>query len=565
LPAVTKVDAFQFDRELGVWMNPGHGAFDYSEGAKVERKTLEILRSTRDVGLFSPELIEKISSWPTLYHFSPARHNLLRHLTLSRETSILELGAGCGAITRQFAEAAGDVWAVEGGPVRAACTAARCRDLSNVRVFCSDFQDIDPGRKFDVVTLIGVLEYSPVFFKGGDPFRECLDLARSFLEPGGVLLLAIENQLGLKYFCGAPEDHTGKPYDGVQDLYQSGGVRTVGRAELGRVLRDAGFAGVEFQYPFPDYKLPSWVVTQLGLETEGFDPAAILGTIEPVHDGRPMSLPADERRIRPVLQRNGLLADLSNSFLVLATPSPGAARSPGLSPPGLLAAGYVTDREPWFNTRTTMRVEGDGTMLVEKSRLTPGDAPAGVEILNVTSVRPYRSGTQLDQAVTEALRRDDLDAATRLLRRWIDHLLAHGLATRDERDPYASVLKPDFFDCTPANLVIEGEGLAQIDLEWHYLGQLPVRTLALRYLKLFTSKEAALLRRHLNGRADLADQLLQRLGIRFSPEQERAAREQLSRINSVIVPAHRGRLPPAKRKRRKSLLSRLLRRKKKPA
>src|SRR5215212_6822926 len=156
------VDAFRFDRELGVWMNPAHGSFDYSEGAKVERKTLEVLRKTRDLGLFSQELLEKISSWPTLYHFSPARHNLLRHLTFSRETSILELGAGCGAITRQLGETAGDVWAVEGGPVRAACTAARCRDLSNVRVFCSDFQDIDPGQQLDVVTLIGVLEYSPV-------------------------------------------------------------------------------------------------------------------------------------------------------------------------------------------------------------------------------------------------------------------------------------------------------------------------------------------------------------------------------------------------------------------
>ena len=190
------IDAFHLDSDTGVWMHPAHTDFAYSEGEKTERKTLEILRRARDLGIFSESLQREIHDWPTQYHFSPNRHNLLRHLQFRQEMSILELGAGCGAITRQLGEAAGEVWAIEGGRLRAACAAARTRDLPGVRVFCSDFQAIQLQRQFDVVTLIGVLEYSPVFFADDQPFLQCLKLARSFLKPDGVLLLAIENQLG---------------------------------------------------------------------------------------------------------------------------------------------------------------------------------------------------------------------------------------------------------------------------------------------------------------------------------------------------------------------------------
>ena len=34
---------------------------------------------------------------------------------------------------------------------------------------------------------------------------------KQLLKPDGKLLIAIENQYGLKYWCGALEDHTGLP------------------------------------------------------------------------------------------------------------------------------------------------------------------------------------------------------------------------------------------------------------------------------------------------------------------------------------------------------------------
>ena len=534
---IIHADEFQHDNETGIWLHPDQTAFAYSDGDKVEQRILKILRETQDLGLFSTELAGKITDWPSQYHFSSARHNLLRHLRFDRDTSVLELGAGCGAITRQLAESAGEVWAIEGSRTRAACAAARTRDLPNVRVFCSDFQEIDPGRQFDVVTLIGVLEYSPVFFKADNPFLECLKLARSLLRPDGVLILAIENQLGLKYLCGAPEDHTGKPFDGVQDLYRAHGVQTRGRGELINVLRDAGFPSTHFQYPFPDYKLPSWVLTRRAFETPEFDPVAILRLVQSFHDGKPATFNADERRIRAVLNRNGMLEQLANSFLVLAGESDPCSlvHAADLLPADLLAAGYTTARQPAFNTRTVMAVEKSGQITVRKSALLAEVSHRTAEIERVDSVEPYQTGPQLEQVIVDALTREGLAAAIVHLRRWIDFLIASGLNLPDQTDVYSSTLKPEFFDCNPRNLIATAAGLQPIDMEWRYLKPLSLRTAILLYLKPFSSSESVLLRRHLKGGDPLPLQLARRLGLDFSRRQFQESSNQRKQINRLIV------------------------------
>ena len=59
--------------------------------------------------------------------------------------------------------------------------------------------------------LIGVLEYAELYVKpvaGESAFVTMLKRARECLKPGGAILLAIENRLGLKYFGGCAEDHT---------------------------------------------------------------------------------------------------------------------------------------------------------------------------------------------------------------------------------------------------------------------------------------------------------------------------------------------------------------------
>jgi 2-polyprenyl-3-methyl-5-hydroxy-6-metoxy-1,4-benzoquinol methylase len=217
----------------GVFERPDREFFAYSDGQEMEAGMLESLRKIRDRSVFSHEVRALRKNWTTKYHFSPLRGNLLRPFADElRGADVLEMGAGCGAVTRFMGEAGARVVAVEGSAMRAAIIAKRCEDLPNVRVIADNFQDFETDQRFDFVTLIGVLEYSRHFIKAEDPVMAALQLARAFLKPGGSLLIAIENQLGLKYFNGAPEDHMGQFAFGLNDSYSRDSVVTFGREEL---------------------------------------------------------------------------------------------------------------------------------------------------------------------------------------------------------------------------------------------------------------------------------------------------------------------------------------------
>ena len=197
-----------FEVENGVWFRPGAAQFAYSDGDEAEDYLLEVIERAADCSCGSDELARAIRDWPSEYHLSPGRQNLFRALSFQSSQRVLEVGSGGGAMTRYLGEQGCSVTALEGSRRRARITAARCRGLDNVEVVCDDFARFSAAMPFDVVTLIGVLEYAPVFFSGPAPARACLRRAADALREDGTLVVAIENRFGLKYFNGACEDHT---------------------------------------------------------------------------------------------------------------------------------------------------------------------------------------------------------------------------------------------------------------------------------------------------------------------------------------------------------------------
>lgn len=476
---------FAWDAEGGIFVHPGHRGFAYSDGEAAEQRIRHALAGATDRSLFSAELQAHIVDWPSEYHLSEMRHNLLRHIPIGASDSVLELGAGCGAVTRQFGEAGAQVDAIEGSRLRAECASLRCAGQGNVRVYCSDFQQIAFDRTYNYVTLIGVLEYSPVFFGGADPFGACLALARSALRPGGTLIIAIENRLGLKYLLGFGEDHVGKAYFGVQDLYGPRTPKTLGRIELEQAVRAAGFGAVEFHYPFPDYKLPKVVVTEQGFQSVGFAPGEIVRQLRSRdYLSTPQPL-VHERLVWPSVAANALLPALANSFLLLATDEGTAdlARST-MGSDVLLAVTYSLERRRACKTVTRFTADPTGAVRADKRRLIPSAAPLANDEPSLVSLRveasPYIAGMHLGSEMIRRLVQRDEEGFSTLARAWIGYAREHGIA--DAGAGPQSAIIGEFFDCIPGNLILCDGAVHFIDREWILNGRGSLAALVVRGL-----------------------------------------------------------------------------------
>ena len=282
----------------------------YSDGP-VEEELLQIARNYSEDEL--NRVIAERKSWPVLYHFSHIRQNILEWIPMTGKDKVLEIGSGCGAITGALARKAGSVTCIELSKMRSTINAYRNREYENVKIMVGNFQDIEKNleEKFDYITLIGVFEYSEGYIGTREPYVEMLKRISAHLAPGGKLVIAIENRLGLKYWAGCTEDHVGKFFEGLEGYPETKGVKTFSKKELQDLIDRAGRFRTVFYYPYPDYKFPMTVYSDKHLPKKGelsdnfcnFD--------------RPRMQLFDEPKVYDSLVEAGLFPEFSNSFLVL--------------------------------------------------------------------------------------------------------------------------------------------------------------------------------------------------------------------------------------------------------
>ena len=230
------------------------GKDTYCDG-EVEKDIIKYLEEYGEEGY--KEIFKKDIRWPVFYHITPIRKNILKWYPFKKDSEVLEIGAGMGAITGILCDKAKNVTAVELSNQRVSAIKARCKDRENLEIIVGNFNDIKFDKKFDYITLIGVLEYASLYTNTDNPYIDFLKYIKTLLKDDGKLLIAIENQFGMKYFSGVPEDHTGKKFDGILGYDNKKGIRTFGKGKLINVLKEAGFEYTKFYYPMPDYKLPN--------------------------------------------------------------------------------------------------------------------------------------------------------------------------------------------------------------------------------------------------------------------------------------------------------------------
>ncbi len=271
----------------------------------------------------SPGTDEKINSllqtdlsWPLRYHLSPQRQNLLNWYPFPKESSLLEVGAGCGALTGLFCERLKSVTALELTEKRSKVIKQRFVHKENLTVLSGNIENLSVRKKFDYVVCVGVLEYAGVYISGEAPQLKFLKNLGNYLRPTGKLILAIENRLGLKYWSGCREDHTGVGFDSITGYLGDSKIKTYGKLELNNLLKQAKYKVLDWYYPLPDYKLPIEIFSDHFLPVRD---KAFSSGVFPTKDlsmSREYFFPEDV--VGGSLAKNGLFGDFANSFLVFA-------------------------------------------------------------------------------------------------------------------------------------------------------------------------------------------------------------------------------------------------------
>jgi GT2 family glycosyltransferase/SAM-dependent methyltransferase len=474
------------DPRSQVWIRPGYEGIAYSDGDDAELRIGKAIEAASDLSVLSKELRAQMTDWPSLYHLSSSRANLLRPYKDIFAGDILEIGAGCGAITRYLGEQGGNILALEGSPRRAAIARSRTRDLHNVTVLSEKFDLFITDKTFDVVTLIGVLEYANMFTPGDDPAVTMLRRVRQLLKPNGKLVIAIENQLGLKYFAGAPEDHMNIAMYGLEGRYLKNQPQTFGKKVLERMLIEAGFSDSKFMAPFPDYKLPASIVTEAGFGDLNFDAAAFAWQSARRDHHLPEFSNFSLELTWPEIIKNGLGMELANSFLIVA----GNNEVPQQS--NILAYHYSANRLPQYCREAKFIKEKNG-IVVTYAPLDKSGVSTMIDSEYIQYYPPeydqYQFGKTMSWEFIQIITKDGwtYDELGIFLKKYLGALEIFLIEDGQELslNSTSKLLPGEYFDLLPQNIVeTDLNTFRKIDSEWKFKGEIELGHLLLRGLLL---------------------------------------------------------------------------------
>ncbi|MDD6305731.1 MAG: hypothetical protein PUA75_02100 [Clostridiales bacterium] len=479
------------------------------------------------------KVIEERAFYPCLYHLSEARENLIRSLPLKKGKKVLELHAECGALTGKLLEMTGNVTAVTENEETAAIIRERLKDRKGLRVVNRKevtVTDTDNLFKetYDVILLVG-RTYEAIGY---------LSKLKNFLTKDGSLFLADANRFGLKYFAGCAEEYGGTYFSGVEG-YPDGGIeRCYTKKEYEKLLEENGFEIFQWYYPYPDYKFPSVLYSDVCQPGQGE-----LADNRRNFD-RDRYLLFEEKRVFDSVLSEGLFPEFSNSFLIEAKlkKKTDTAHTPALwetSISGkseiraedtvLLYAKYSDERVERFAIRTDIIAETRKKVVVYKYPLysegkshishigeayhklkehykNPGISFCRCEIQEDAVCFPFVEGMTLADVMEDALHRRDNTAVREILVDYIQRMSEDGgkvpfVETEEFREVFGAVLLPEGIEAQEIcdidlifpNILVSKEDVADgkrprdyqwniIDYEWTFFFPIPKKFILYRAL-----------------------------------------------------------------------------------
>jgi len=258
------------------------------------------------------------------YCVDPARADPIALIDLS-EATVLDIGAGWGAVSIPLAKRAQRVISVDADITRLRFASLRARSLhlDNLVFVHADITKLRlRSHVFDAATAIGAMEWIPDPMRNSPPYEAQLDFLgriHNTLREGGILVMAIENRLSIQYFFGIT-DHGDLPFTPLLPRRIANAVTKVWNkkpyshlthtaASYRRLLESAGFRSTTFYAAIPGYKQPSAIAP---LEAELIKSAAYS-----LHS-RGDKLHGLMLRAARFLARTGALKHVVPAFVILA-------------------------------------------------------------------------------------------------------------------------------------------------------------------------------------------------------------------------------------------------------
>lgn len=465
----------------------------YTDGDDIEEKMLALAVGDEPINDLSGQ------EFPIIYHFSEIRHNILSWYPFNKTGIALEIGAGCGALTGLLCERLSRVVSVELSHKRSSINYERNKKYSNLEIMVGNLQDMQMTEKFDYIIVNGVLEYAMSFTSGDTPYEDFLNSLCKYLKDDGRILIAIENRLGIKYFAGAPEDHTDNFFLGLEGYVGNDTVRTFSKTEIVHLLSSVGLDYYKFYYPYPDYKFPREIFSDdyLTEDKVGKDYYNI---------GSKRFFLYDETKVEKSLAKEGIVDRFMNSFLIEAS------KNQIIDRVEIKYVKFSDDRNPEYRIMTKIQ-EVDGIKKVLKQPLLQdaykhvknmfrysgckqgsGDIVcSSSEIENNSISFEYINTPSLATKIEDLIAMHNIAEAYEIIKNFYNKLIDMGERKTYGQDKFQQVfgtdvsgedvcIEPANVDLILDNVFLTDDGYTVIDYEWMFDFPIPVKFIIWRGL-----------------------------------------------------------------------------------
>ena len=430
------------------------------------------------------------------YFLSHIRHNLFNWYPFKKQGKLLEIGSGYGQLTELFTKKVNHVVCIEDSETKAEIISKRAEDAE---VIISDFNNIDIDEKFDYIVLCNIFEYAKSFQNSENPYKDYLIYLRNFLKEDGVILIAISNRLGLKYFAGYREEHTNLYFAGINGYDNINYVETFSKTELEDLIVSSGFSNFKFFYPYPNHEFPFVINTDKFVNKIPFERRS------DYFDNRYDLFREDA--LNQLFARDGIAANFSNSFLVEIRNSKVKLPSDNID-----FVKINSDRNEEFQTITTINSDGyayksssspecDNHIInmYEESKFSLGKINyLDCELIDNSIKYELLKEKSLETQILESILQKDKRKFFRLLEDYYDALFYESFESQDyANSQFLEIFRKEsnaMFHChEKSNLdlsfsnifIIEDEYVA-IDYEWTFDFQIPLEYIFYRVLFYYT-------------------------------------------------------------------------------